>query len=142
MSDILGSLIGSANSSGGGGSFFSPGNILGALVVGSQIFGQLGEQDRQEEADNWQRQQAAEEQRRWQAEFDFSKEKWLESLKRGAGGGGGSGAGAALAIQKSKLIENAYTNLIAAVQAGRDAEAKQLGGIISAVQRPLLRTNG
>lgn len=136
MADFFGNLFGGGS---GSDSFTSPQNILGALVVGSQIFGNLGQQDQADRADARADRQEAEAQRRWEAEFAFSKEKWAESLKKGAGGGGGGGgSGAALAIQKSNLIKNAYDNMIALAQGGRAEEAKQLANIVSQIQRPLL----
>lgn len=138
IADGIGNLF---SSSGGKDSFFSAGNILGALNVGSQILSNYNAQGRQEDAVNYQKEQAALAQQNWQKEFEFQKQKWLDTLAKGSGGGGG-GSGDALRINQNNLVAKAYDNMIAAARQGRADEAAMLGSLLRNLQLPLLRGGG
>lgn len=117
--------------------FFSPKNILGALAVGSQIWGNYKNEERSQEAagslQDFKAQELAENRR----QFDLTYQLQQAKLAQGAGGGDPNAA-AALALQaktaKSRAMQGAYQSLIEATLAGRHGEAQMLSRLVDQLQ--------
>lgn len=114
-------------------------SILGALQVGSQIWGAYNadKNNRDQIAANNQLAQdkLAEEKR----QFDLT---YALKAAGAGGGGGGGGGGDAMKIAKSRAMQGAYQSLIDAVQSGRQGEATMLSKLVDqfrAVNQSVMR---
>lgn len=115
-------------------------SILGALQVGSQIWGAYNadKNNRDQIAANNQLAQdkLAEDKR----QFDLTYA--LKAAGAGGGGGGGGGGGDAMKIAKSRALQGAYQSLIDATQSGRQGEAQMLSKLVDqfrAVNQSVMR---